>query len=94
MPMIRFLVLNESQAATVRGETTSGAALAPRFMDNKTAMGAAGSPYTAWGGGNDFFALPYAVLLDPAHSMWHSFLLACPDHILDTAIIFLPPPED
>lgn len=87
---IRFLVLTETQAATVRGETANGAALDPRLMDNKTAMGAAASPYPGWSHVPNFYVLPYAVLLDADHAMWHSYLLACPDYILDIDILFVP----
>ena len=90
MAIIRSFVLTELQAATVRGEYENGSALDPALMNNKTAMLAAGSPYDAWGGATDYYQLPYRVVLDPDFASVASYLLAIPDYLLNTTIIFLP----
>lgn len=94
MPNIRFIVLNETQAATVRnGGYPNGSELSPRLMDNKAGMLAAAAPYPDWGGTADFYVLNYRVLADADFASVHGYLLALPEAVLDTEIIFLPPEE-
>lgn len=75
---MQFILLNAEQAATVRGETASLAALEPREI--------------AAGQHQGEFVLPLAVLTDADHQVWHEYLSALP--LVEIVPSEAWPPED
>lgn len=79
MALTQFFLLDQNQAALVRGTTSLGHALDPRTIDNGPLAGSA--------------VLPLAVLSDVAHEKAWLFMLSLPTANIDPDVAWPPEPE-
>ena len=89
MATFAWIILSPAQALAAVALNDGDAALAPPVIDNPLANNL-GDPVVSVG----VSLVPARLLNDPAYARWYSTLGSLPIRMLDSDILFLPPPED